>query len=109
MRSDGIIEATVALIRPEAIGLGLTVFISIQAPAHTTDWLSAFTNAVITLPEILEVYRMAGDVDYLLRVAVADMTAFDLFYRTLIDTIPMKNVSSHFAMEQVKRTTAYPL
>lgn len=109
LRADGVIESTVALVKPEAIGLGLTVFISIQAPAHSTEWLAEFTAAVRARPEVLEVYRMAGEVDYLLRVAVADMAAFDAFYRTLIDTIPMKNVSSHFAMERVKRTSAYPV
>jgi len=108
MRADGVIEATVALVKPETIGLGLTVFISIQAPAHSTQWLAEFTAAVSERPEVLEVYRMAGEVDYLLKVAVADMTSFDSFYRALIDTVPMKNVSSHFAMERVKRTTAYP-
>ncbi|MGI8931864.1 MAG: Lrp/AsnC family transcriptional regulator [Sphingomicrobium sp.] len=109
MRSDGVIQATVALVKPEAIGLGLTVFISVQAPAHSTEWLSAFTEVVSALPQVLEVYRMAGEVDYLLRVAVADMAAFDDFYRSLIDSVPMKNVSSHFAMEQVKHTKAYPV
>ena len=109
LRADGVIEATVALVRPEAIGLGLTVFIFIEAPDHSPDWLASFTNAMTMLPAVLDVYRMAGDIDYLLRVAVPDMAAFDAFYRDLIAAVPLKNVSSHFAMERVKTSSAYPV
>ena len=109
LRSDGIIERTVALVRPEAVGLGLTVFIAIEALDHSPQWLERFTAIVASRGEVMEVHRMAGDTDYLLRVAVADMAAFDAFYRDLIAAIPLKNVSSHFAMERVKSTTAYPV
>ena len=109
MRSDGVIHATVALVTPEAIGLGLTVFIAIEARDHSPEWLDQFTSLVVARPEVLEVHRIAGDIDYLLRVAVADMAAFDAFYRDLIGAIPLKNVSSRFAMERVKSTTAYPV
>ena len=109
LHADGVIERTVSLVRPEAIGLGLTVFITIEALDHSPEWLDQFTAVVSAMPEVMDVYRMAGDIDYLLRVAVADMAAFDAFYRELIKAIPLKNVSSHFAMERVKSTTAYPL
>ena len=109
LRSEGVIERTVSLVRPEAIGLGLTVFIAIEARDHSPDWLDNFTREVAAMSQVLDVYRMAGDVDYMLRVAVADMAAFDTFYRELIAAIPLKNVSSHFAMERVKSTTAYPV
>ena len=109
LRADGVIEATVARVRPEAIGLGLTVFMAVEARDHSPEWLAAFTQAVVARPEVLEVHRMAGDVDYMLRVAVSDMAAFDTFYRELIAAVPLKNVSSHFAMERVKSTTAYPV
>ena len=109
LRADGVIEATVARVKPEAIGLGLTVFIAIEALDHTPEWLDRFTSAVTARPEVLEVHRMAGDIDYLLRVAVSEMAAFDQFYRELIAAVPLKNVSSHFAMERVKSTTAYPV
>ena len=109
MRAEGVIERTVALVHPEAVGLGLTVFIAIEALDHSPDWLNRFTTAVSAMPEVMEVHRMAGEIDYLLRVAVADMAAFDAFYRELINAMPLKNVSSHFAMERVKSTTAYPL
>ena len=109
MRAEGVIERTVALVHPEAVGLGLTVFIAIEALDHSPDWLKRFTTAVSAMPEVMEVHRMAGEIDYLLRVAVADMAAFDAFYRELIKAVPLKNVSSHFAMERVKSTTAYPV
>ena len=109
LRSDGVIERTVSLVHPEAIGLGLTVFIAIEARDHSPEWLERFTQVVAAMPEVMEVHRMAGDIDYFLRVAVADMAAFDAFYRRLIDAVPLKNVSSHFAMERVKATTAYPV
>jgi len=96
-------------VHPEAVGLGLTVFIAIEALDHSPDWLNRFTTAVSAMPEVMEVHRMAGEIDYLLRVAVADMAAFDAFYRELIKAVPLKNVSSHFAMERVKSTTAYPV
>jgi Lrp/AsnC family transcriptional regulator len=109
LRSEGVIERTVALVKPEAVGLGLTVFIAVEARDHSPDWLDSFTKVVAARPEVLDVYRMAGDIDYLLRVAVADMVAFDTFYRELIAAVPLKNVSSHFAMERVKATTAFPV
>src|SRR5215207_557461 len=109
LRADGVIARTVSLVHPEAVGLGLTVFIAIEALDHSPDWLDRFTAAVSAMPEVMEVHRMAGEIDYLLRVAVADMAAFDAFYRDLIKAVPLKNVSSHFAMERVKATTAYPI
>lgn len=109
LRADGVISATVALVKPEAIGLGLTVFVAIEAGDHSPEWLEHFTSAVVARSEVLEVHRMAGDIDYLLRVAVPDMSAFDSFYRELTQAVPLKNVSSHFAMERVKSTTAYPV
>ena len=81
----------------------------IEARDHSPEWLAQFTSAVVARSEVLEVHRMAGDIDYLLRVAVPDMAAFDTFYRDLIAAVPLKNVSSHFAMEAVKDTTAYPV
>ena len=109
LRADRVIERTVSLVHPEAVGLGLTVFIMIEALDHSPEWLNRFTAAVSAMPEVMEVHRMAGDIDYLLRVAVADMAAFDAFYRELIKAVPLKNVSSHFAMERVKASTAYPI
>lgn len=109
LEAQGIIERRVALVDPQAIGLGISVFVEIEAPDHTPDWLGAFADAVAAMPEVMEVYRMAGEIDYLLRVAVGSMTDYDDFYRRLIARVPLKNVTSRFAMERVKHTTAYPL
>jgi Lrp/AsnC family transcriptional regulator len=99
----------VALVDPQAIGRGLNVFVNIEARDHSPDWLRQFTALVSTMPEVMEIYRMAGEIDYLLRVSVRDMAHFDDFYRKLIEAVPLKNVTSHFAMERVKYTTAYPV
>ncbi|HTE82024.1 MAG TPA: Lrp/AsnC ligand binding domain-containing protein, partial [Reyranella sp.] len=75
----------------------------------STAWLSKFAQTVTAMPEVMEFHRMAGDIDYMLRVAVANMAAYDAFYKRLIDTMPLKNVTSRFAMERIKSTTAYPM
>ena len=109
LEEQGVIQRRVALVDPEAIGLGLTVFVEIEAGDHSAEWLARFAEAVTQMPEVMEVYRMAGDVDYLLRIAVPNMGAYDDFYRRLIAEVPIKNVTSRFAMERVKATTAYPI
>ena len=107
LETTGVIEKRVALLNPEKLGLGITVFVSIQAPDHSEDWLSQFAEAVSGMPEVMEFYRMAGDVDYMLRVVVADMQSYDAFYRRLIGIVSLKNVTSRFAMERIKSETAY--
>jgi Lrp/AsnC family transcriptional regulator len=109
LETDGVIERRVALLNPEKLGFGLTVFVSIETGDHSHEWLARFAEIVGAMPEVLELYRMAGDVDYMLRVVVADMAAYDQFYKRLIAAIPLKNVTSRFAMERVKATTALPI
>jgi Lrp/AsnC family transcriptional regulator len=109
LEQKGIITRRVALVSPEKIGLGLTVFVSIETADHSTEWLSRFAETVSAMPEVMELYRMAGEVDYQLRVVVADMAAYDLFYKRLISAMPLKNVTSRFAMERIKQTTALPV
>jgi Lrp/AsnC family transcriptional regulator len=109
MEASGVITGRVALLAPEKIGMGLTVFVALETADHSPAWLDAFARAVSALPSVMEVYRMAGDVDYMLRVVCADMAEYDRFYKKLIATVPMKNVTSRFAMERIKSTTAYPL
>jgi len=109
LEAAGVIQRRVAILDPESIGLGISVFVEIEAQDHSPEWLATFAGAVANLPEVMEVYRMAGDVDYLLRVAVGSMADYDDFYRRLIANVPLKNVTSRFAMERVKSTTAYPL
>ncbi len=107
LEKAGILLRRVALLDPQKIGLGLTVFVSIETEDHSAPWLARFAAEVSALPEVMDVYRMAGDVDYMLRVVVADMAAYDGFYRRLIAAVPLKNVTSRFAMERVKSTTAF--
>ena len=109
LEKAGIILKRVALVSPESIGVGLSVFVSIETGDHSTTWLAKFAQTVTAMPEVMEFHRMAGDIDYMLRVAVPNMQAYDAFYKRLIDTMPLKNVTSRFAMERIKSTTAYPL
>ena len=109
LEAEGVIMRRVALIDPEKIGLGITVFVSIETGDHSQDWLKKFAETVGAMPEVMEFYRMAGDVDYMLRVVVPDIAGYDGFYKKLIATVPLKNVTSRFAMERIKSTTAYPL
>ncbi len=109
LQMSGVIERRVALLNPQAIGMDISVFVSIECGDHSTDWLARFSALLSDMPEVMEVHRMAGDIDYLLHVTVPNMAAFDAFYRNLISKVPLKNVTSRFAMERVKFTTAYPL
>lgn len=109
METAGVIERRVALVNPDAVGLGLSIFVDIETNDHSQDWLTKFADVVRSMPEIMEVYRMAGDVDYMLRIAVSSMGDYDDFYRRLISAVPLKNVTSRIAMERVKGTTAYPI
>ena len=109
LEADGVILRRVALLSAEKLGLGLTVFVSIEAGDHSPSWLGGFAALVGACPEVVEVHRMAGDIDYMLRVVVADIAAYDGFYKRLIAAVPIKNVSSRFSMEQVKFTTALPI
>jgi Lrp/AsnC family transcriptional regulator len=107
LEQAGIITGRVALVAPERIGLGLTVFVSVETSDHSKEWLDRFAETVSAMPEVMDFYRMAGDVDYMLRVTVTDMSAYDRFYKQLIEAVPLKNVTSRFAMERIKSTTAY--
>jgi Lrp/AsnC family transcriptional regulator len=109
LEADGVIEKRVALVNPEKVGLGVSVFVSIETDDHSEQWLTNFATSVGAMPEVMEFYRMAGDVDYMLRVIVSDIQGYDKFYKQLIAAIPLKNVTSRFAMERIKSTTALPL
>jgi len=109
LEAEGVITKRVALVSPEKIGLDITVFVSIETADHSEEWLDRFARTVSVMPEVMEFYRMAGDVDYMLRVVVSDMRAYDEFYKRLISAVPLKNVTSRFAMEKIKSTTALPI
>lgn len=109
LEAAGVVLRRVALVDPSRVGMGLTVFVAIEAGSHSPEWLERFATAVEAMPEVLEFHRMAGDVDYMLRVVAADMAEYDAFYKRLIAVVPLKNVTSRFAMERIKSSTAVPL
>jgi Lrp/AsnC family transcriptional regulator len=109
LEARGVIIRRVAIVDPVRVGVGLSVLVSVEAGEHSPEWLQRFSAGVGAMPEVMEVYRTAGEVDYVLRVAVADMAEYDTFYKRLIAIAPMKNVTSRFAMERIKHSTAYPL
>ena len=109
LEADGVIQRRVAVVDQDKLGLGVTVFVSIETGDHSEDWLKRFAEVVAALPEVMEFYRMAGDVDYMLRVVVPDIPGYDAFYKRLIATEPLKNVTSRFAMEKIKSTTELPI
>ena len=105
----GVIQARVALLDAKKVNVGVTVFVSITTSHHAQDWLDRFHAALSEFPEVVEFYRMSGQVDYLLRVVVPDIERYDAFYKKLISKIELSDVSSAFAMEQIKFSTALPL
>lgn len=109
LEEAGIVQRRVALLNPAAVNAGVTVFIQIRTDQHNLVWLERFREAVADLPEVVEAYRMSGEVDYLLRVVVPDIAAYDAFYKRLIAKLEIAKVSSAFAMEQMKYTTQLPL
>ncbi|TCD11828.1 Lrp/AsnC family transcriptional regulator [Oricola cellulosilytica] len=109
LEEEGVIRKRVALLDAEKINARVTVFVSIRTNSHSTEWLRRFSEVIVEFPEVAEFYRMSGDVDYLLRVVVPDIAAYDAFYKRLISKIEIRDVSSAFAMEQIKYTTELPL
>lgn len=109
LEDDGVITGRVALVDAEKAGVGLSVFIFVRTSQHDPDWLRNFHEAVTGLPEITGVYRMTGDLDYVLRARIADMKAYDRLYQRLITRVPLTDVSASFVMEEIKYTTAIPL
>jgi len=109
MEADVVLVKRVALVDQDRIGLGVTVFVSIETGDHSQDWLDRFAQTIGAMPEVMEFYRMAGDVDYMLRVVVPDIAGYDAFYKRMITAVPLKNVTSRFAMEKIKFTTALPI
>ena len=109
LEKAGVIRARVALLDAAKINLGVTVFVRIRTNRHDLEWLELFARAIADIPEIVEVYRMSGDIDYVLKVVVPDITSYDAIYKQLIGSVPMMDVSSNSAMEEIKLTTALPL
>ena len=106
---SGVIRSRVALLDGKQLNVGVTVFVSVRTNEHNAAWFERFSKAVDEIPEVVEFYRMSGDIDYLLRVVVPDIAAYDSVYQRLIEKVSLSDVSSSFAMEQIKYTTALPL
>ncbi|WP_349361350.1 Lrp/AsnC family transcriptional regulator [Stappia sp.] len=109
LEEDGVIQRRVAILDPRKVNVKVTAFVAITTSRHTDDWLRKFADVISEFPEVVEFYRMAGQVDYLLRVAVPDIEAYDAFYKRLISKIDISDVSTTFAMEQIKLTSELPL
>ncbi len=109
LEKRGIIDRRVTLLNRDALNLGVDVFVAIRTREHNAAWLDAFAAAVTQFDEVMELYRMSGEVDYLMRVVVPDIASYDAFYRRLISRIDIQDVSSSFAMERIKYTTELPL
>ncbi len=109
LEAAGVIRARVALLDGAMLNAGVTVFVSVRTSRHDREWLEAFAAVVSAIPEVVEFYRMSGEIDYLLRIVVPDIAAYDAVYKRLIERVTLADVSSSFAMEQIKYTTALPL
>ena len=109
MKDAGVITGNVALVDPKSVNVGVTVFVNIKTSQHSQAWFDRFHATVESIPEVVEFYRMSGDIDYLLRIVVPDIAAYDGVYKRLIAGTQLFDVSSSFAMEQLKFTTALPL
>ncbi len=109
MEEDGVVKARVAVLDPAKVNVKVTVFVSVTTNQHNEDWLIRFARIISDMPEVVEFYRMSGQVDYLLKVVVPDIEAYDAFYKRLVSRIDITDVSSAFAMERIKDTTALPL
>jgi Lrp/AsnC family transcriptional regulator len=109
LEDEGIIGARVTLLRPEKLGLHLTVYSAVRTHKHTADWLDGFCKTVSSMPNIMEVHRLSGDIDYLIRAVVPDMHSYDELYKEIIANVDLYDVSSSFSMERIKYTTALPL
>jgi len=109
LEEHGIIRARVALLSERALGLKLTVFVAVRTNEHNESWLQQFASGVKDIPEVVEFYRMSGDTDYLLKIVARDIDDYDRVYKKLISVAPMHDVSSSFAMERIKSSTALPL
>lgn len=109
LEDEGIITARVALVDAEKVGCGLSVFILVRTSSHDPAWLGQFRNAMMRFPEIVGVYRMTGDLDYVLKARVSDVKAYDRLYQRLIAAVPLSDISASFVMEEIKETTVVPL
>jgi Lrp/AsnC family transcriptional regulator len=109
LEEEGVIKQTVALLDAHSLNVGTTVFVTLKTGNHSEAWFERFVKAVRDIPEVTEIHRMSGDVDYLMRIVVPDIDAYDVVYKRLIAAVEFQDVSASFALETIKYTTALPL
>ena len=109
LEKSGVVRRRVAILDPEKLNVGVTVFVRLKTSRHDHEWLEGFADKVAQMDEVVEFYRMSGDIDYLLRIVVPDIASYDLVYKRLIKAAAFTDVSSSFALEEIKYTTALPL
>jgi len=109
LQQAGVIHKTVALLDAHALNVGTTVFVTLKTGNHSEAWFERFVHAVREIPEVTEIHRMSGDVDYLMRIVVPDIDAYDVVYKRLISAVEFQDVSASFVLETLKYTTALPL
>ena len=109
LERDGIIDRRVVILDRERLGLGVTVIVAVRTAQHGDEWRERFAEGVARIPEVVEFYRMSGEIDYLLKVVARDIADYDRIYRKLTKVAPLHDVSSSFAMQEIKSTTAQPL
>ena len=109
LHEEGVIQRQVVLCNPQRLNLGLTAFVSVRTSQHSEAWMKRFINGARDIPEIVEIYRLSGEVDYLLKILVPDIAGYDKVYKKLVKAVELQDVSSSFAMEVLKSTTALPL
>jgi len=109
LEKSGVLSKRVALLDRQSLDLGVDVFVAVRTNEHNSKWLDSFDKAISAFPEVVECYRMSGEIDYLMRVVVRDIATYDEFYQRLIKKLKLSDVSSSFAMERIKYTTALPL
>src|SRR5690606_28492319 len=105
LQDTGVIARTVVLIDAKAVNLGTTVFVSVKAAKHSAAWLEGFIRTVREIPEVTEIHRMSGDVDYLLRIVVPSIDAYDVLYKRLIAGCEFLDVNASFSLETIKEST----
>ena len=109
LEEEKVIQRRVAVLNPDMVNLGVTVFVSVKTNQHNVEWLKRFSEVITKMPEVVGFFRMSGQVDYLLKIVVPDIAAYDEVYKRLVSQIDIEDVSSAFAMERIKETTQLPL
>jgi Lrp/AsnC family transcriptional regulator len=109
LTEKGVIKRTVALLDPRLVNLKTTVFVMVKTASHNPEWIERFAKAVQKIPEVTELHRMSGDVDYLLRIVVPDIAGYDAVYKKMIASVEMFDVNASFVLETIKTTTMLPL